>query len=377
MQALSTPADVPSATNREKEAIMDERSAPAASPGPIAAEADPGGEALGSEPTRPPPRAGWVTKSRRGGYDILALFLAVQVLCVSYALIAPDRFAYLSEGNITVMLQAIPELGIVAVGVGLLMISGEFDLSVGTTYTLTAIVMATLVTDRGMSPWLAMLVALVLGTVIGLINAAITFLLKIPSFIATLGASLFWAGFTLFLHGASFLGFNPEGSFASVFSGSVGLIQAAFIWFVVCALGAGLLLHRHRLGNRLYAVGANQVSAAAVGVKTSRTKTIAFAITGLLAAFSGVIATTRVNSIVPGQGSDLPLLAIAACVIGGLVLNGGRGTVLGIAVGAALIYTIQDVLLLLRTPGFYLNLFVGLLIIAAAGLNQLAKGRSS
>jgi ribose/xylose/arabinose/galactoside ABC-type transport system permease subunit len=83
-----------------------------------------------------------------------------------------------------------------------------------------------------------------------------------------------------------------------------------------------------------------------------------------------------VSSIVPGQGGDLALMAIAACVIGGLALTGGRGTILGVALGAAMIYTIQDVLLLLRAPGFYLQLFVGLLIIVAAGLNRLARGRT-
>jgi len=324
-----------------------------------------------------PPRASWTVRARRGGYDILFLFIGAQILCVGFALIASEKFAYLSRGNITVMLQAIPELGIVALGVGLLMISGEFDLSVGTTYTFTAIVMATLVTENGVNAWAALTVALAIGVGIGILNAIVTFGLGIPSFIATLGTSLFWAGFTLFLHGSAFLGFNPGGSFAAAFAGSWGWVQASFIWFVICAMACAMLLHRHRLGNRIYAVGANRSSAAAIGVKIVRTKTIAFAITGFLAAFTGVIATTRVNSIVPGQGSDLPLIAIAACVIGGVALNGGRGTILGIAIGAALIYTIQDVLLLLRAPGFYLQLFVGILIIAAAGLNQFARGRSA
>ena len=101
-------------------------------------------------------------------------------------------------------------------------------------------------------------------------------------------------------------------------------------------------------------------------------KAAAFALAGVAAAISGILTTSRVNSIVPGSGSDLALEAIAACVIGGLALNGGRGTVLGICVGSALLYTIQDVLLLMQAPGYYLDAFVGMLIVVAAGLNQLA-----
>ena len=119
--------------------------------------------------------------------------------------------------------------------------------------------------------------------------------------------------------------------------------------------------------------GANVNAAVAIGIKARRVKAIAFALAGAGAAISGILTTSRVNSIVPGSGTDLPLQAIAACVIGGLALNGGRGTVLGICVGSALLYTIQDVLLLMQAPGYYLDAFIGLLIVAAAGLNQLAR----
>lgn len=318
-----------------------------------------------------------MARARRAGLDILAVFVLVQIGCVIAGAIRPDSFAYNSEANIRVMLQAIPELGIVAVGVGMLMIAGEFDLSVGANYTFSAIIMASLVTDHGVSPWLASLAALGTGLGIGLLNAGITFGFRIPSFIATLGTSLAWAGFTLYYHGASFLSFTPTGAFETATAGTWGVFEVEFAWFLALAVVCGVLLHRHRLGNRIFAAGDNPVSASAVGVHTRRVKTAAFAIAGFTAALAGVLATTRVNSIVPGQGTDLPLNAIAACVIGGVALTGGRGSMLGIAVGSALIYTIQDVLLLVRAPGYYLQLFVGLLIIAAAGLNQLARGRAA
>ena len=337
---------------------------------------EPPDQASGKHPPDRTIRLGRAERARRSSLDILAVFLVAQVICVVAGLAAPEKFAYVTEGNIQVMLQAIPELGIVAIGVGLLMVAGEFDLSVGANYTFTAIVMANLATGYGLSPWLAALVAIVAGLIIGLLNAAITFWLRIPSFITTLGTGLFWEGFTLLYHGAGFVSFTPSGAFASVTSGGFGFMEVEFIWFAVLAVACGLLLHRHRLGNWFYAAGGNTASARAVGVRTRRVKTIAFAIAGVTAALAGVLATSRVDSIVPGQGANLPLNAIAACVIGGVALMGGRGTMLGIVLGSALIYTIQDVLLLLRAPGFYLQLFVGLLIIAAAGLNQLARGRT-
>jgi len=108
-------------------------------------------------------------------------------------------------------------------------------------------------------------------------------------------------------------------------------------------------------------------------VDVNKVKLIAFVIAGVTAALSGVVSTTRVSSVSPIQGEGLELQAIAACVIGGTSLLGGEGTVLGAFLGATLLYTIQDILLLLRAPGFYLNMFVGLVILAAVIFNQLIK----
>jgi simple sugar transport system permease protein len=337
------------------------------------AEAPPGAAQKQAEPRAA--RFGLLERARRSNLDILAVFIVVQIVCIVAGLAAPGKFAYVTEANVQVMLQAIPELGVVAIGVGLLMIAGEFDLSVGANYTFSAIVMANLATGYGMSPWAAAAIALVVGLLIGLLNAAVTFWLQIPSFITTLGTGLFWSGFTLFYHGSGFVSFTPTGAFATATAGNFGILEVEFCWFAALAVVCGLLLHRHRLGNWFFAAGGNTAAARAVGVRTRQVKTVAFAIAGLTAALSGILATSRVNSIVPGQGSDLALNAIAACVIGGVALMGGRGTMLGIVLGSALIYTIQDVLLLLRAPGYYLQLFVGLLIIAAAGLNQLARRR--
>lgn len=306
--------------------------------------------------------------------DILILFLIVQAVCIIAALLFPKSFRYLSAGNISVMLKAVSVLGIISLGVGILMISGDFDLSIGSNFAFTAIVMTMLV-ERGLSAFIAAPVALVVGILIGLLNGFITLRFTIPSFIATLGTMLFWRGMTLLVHGPTALRFAPNAAFTSLMSGNFAGIEAAFIWFLAFAIISWLLLNHHKLGNHFFAVGGNLQAAAAIGINSGRVKMLAFAIAGFCAALAGIVATARVGSVMPGQGNGLELQAIAACVIGGLALSGGSGTILGIFLGASMMYTIQDVLLLLRAPGFYLEIFVGILIVVAVILNQVIRQR--
>lgn len=318
--------------------------------------------------------ARFLHRYRESAIDILILFLLVQIGAIVYSLLEPDSFRYLTSGNITVTLKAISVLGIMSMGVGILMIAGEFDLSVGATYTLTGIFMAKQV-DGGMSVYLAAPLAVGLGMAMGLLNGTITIRFRVPSFITTLGAMLFWEGMTLFYHGAKSMRFRPEQSFVNLMAGKVWVIPASFLWFVGVTLVCWALLHHHKLGNHFYAVGGNRRAATAIGINPRRTKLIAFGLCGASAALAGVLAATRVGAIQPGQGRGMELQAIAACVIGGVALTGGRGSILGVFLGAALIYTIQDILLLARAPGFYLDIFVGLLIVGAAIFNQMIRSQ--
>jgi simple sugar transport system permease protein len=306
------------------------------------------------------------------GGNILIAFIAIQIVCVAAGLAFPTQFRYLASANISVMLQAIPTLGFIALGVGVLMIAGEFDLSVGSVYTFTGIVAATLLNDFSVPAWFGALAAVAVGAAIGFLNGLITLGFALPSFIVTLGAMLFWRGMILLLHGALSIGFQPDPTFQSVFGGSIGLLPMSFVWLALLCVGFHVVLQHRRLGNHMFAVGGNRDAAYAIGIRPAQVKLIAFAIAGGMAALSGIFSATRVNSITPVGGAGLELQAIAACVIGGLSLTGGRGSILGIFLGAALTYTIQDVLLLMRAPGFYLDIFVGALIVGAAILNQVA-----
>ena len=319
--------------------------------------------------------AGRRYRRQQSAFDILILFLVVQAASVIFGFISPDFFAFNSFAHIQNALYTIPiEVGIPALGVGVLMIAGEFDLSVGNNYIFSSIVMAQLATN-GMNVWLAALIGLLIGTGIGLLNGLLTLWLKIPSFITTLGTSFFWLAATFFVHGASSQPFAPDPAFASFTAGSLGVFSATFIWWVVLAIAVWGLLERNRIGNHIFAVGGNKQAAVATGVWVDRIKLLAFSLAGTTAALGGILAASYVGNIAPSNGDTLPLEAIAACVIGGLALSGGRGTILGIVLGSALIFWIRDILLLLAAPGFYINAPIGILIIGAAAIYEFLQAR--
>ena len=307
---------------------------------------------------------------------ILLLFCTIQVVAIIAGLLYPENFRYLNPANIAVLLKSMSALGIMAIGVGILMISGEFDFSVGTLYTFCAIVTATMVKEYALSPYLAMIIGIIVGIIAGLIHGNIVNRFTIPSFIVTLGAMLLWKGGTLLYHGAKSLRYKYESeTYKTVLTGDIGVIDASFLWFIGVGIVFYFIVHHHKIGNHFFAVGGNPEAAIAIGINPKRVKLIAFSIAGGCAALSGVVAMSRVGSVQPGGGLGLELEAIAACVIGGCALMGGRGSILGIMLGTALIYTIQDLLLLLRAPGFYFEMFVGGLIVLAVIINVTIRKR--
>src|SRR5258708_14080610 len=262
--------------------------------------------------------AGRRYRRQQSALDILILFLVIQLASVVYGLISPDTFAFNSFANIQNALYTIPiEVGIPALGVGVLMIAGEFDLSVGINYVFSSIIMAQLATN-GMNVWLAALIGLLIGTGIGLLNGLITLQLRIPSFITTLGTSFFWLAATFFVHGASSQPFSPDPAFAALTAGSLGVIPVTFLWWVSLAIAFWGLLHRSWIGNHIYAIGGNKQAAVATGGRVSMTQLLAFSLAGTTAALGGILAASYIGNIAPSNGEALPLEAIPACVTRGL-----------------------------------------------------------
>ena len=324
----------------------------------------------------------WRRFRRYPAANVVALYSAFLLTLVVVGLVVPDSFRFLAAGNLGVLIQSIPVLGILALGVGMLMISGEFDLSVGGVYTLAPYLMGVSLNDWGWPLWLAVPLALLVAVVVGLANGIITTRLVIPSFIATLGMMFFLRGVVRFFSSDTKSSSSeqesifPGETFEAVLTGQIaGPVHAQLLWFVGFAVLAFLILNRHRLGNHFLAVGGDRNSAVAVGIDAERVKRIAFILCSLCAACAGIMAATRVNAVIPSQTLiGLELQAIAACVVGGVFLFGGRGTVLGICLGAALILTVDNLLILLRAPGIYLQGFVGAIVILAVIVNTwLAK----
>ena len=317
----------------------------------------------------------WQGLRRMPAGNIIIVFILVQIVLVVFGTVFPDDFRYLSRPNILIMLRAIPTLGIMALGVGLLMIAGEFDLSVGSVVGLTTYILAITYNSQEWPLFASLALALAAGLSVGLVNGLITVIAGIPSFITTLGTMLIVRGLVRWVSGMDTERFNPGALFQSVTVGKLGVMQAQFVWFLGLALLAWYILHRTKLGNHIYASGGNKAAAIATGVNVDRVKLICFMLASTAATIAGVLSLTRVHSVTPAQDLGVELKVIAMCVIGGLALMGGRGTIIGIFIGACLFYTVEDVLLLIRAPGHFLDLFIGCVIVVAVIMNTWAARR--
>lgn len=302
------------------------------------------------------------------------LFSLVLAGCIVVGLLFPDKFFFLRSSNIQLILRSIPNFGIVALGVGILMIAGEFDLSVGATYVAAPFMMA-LAYSVGVPLLPSILIALIMAATIGLINATITLRFGIPSFIATIGMMFIVRTATPFMvpYDSRSVRFAPPAEIKAIFTGKLLGIPAQFYWFIGLALFAYVLMNRHFLGNHFFSTGGDARAARFSGIKVVRVKTIAFMIASVFASIAGILAVFRTRAASTEPQFQIELFAVAICVMGGLSLFGGRGAILGIVLGAAVLQLVQDVIILARLPGFYLDMFLGIMIVAAVVVNQIAR----
>lgn len=270
--------------------------------------------------------------------------------------------------------------GIVVVGVAILMISGEFDLSVGSTFAVASYVFA-LSLNAGTVPVLALLLALFVSALLGLINGLIVVYTRIPSFIATLGTMLAYRGIARAIGHGKFATYKGEPPLLfAVLNGSLdwlnhlftppAIFRVSIIWFLLVALIMTYVLLRTRYGNWIYATGGNRLGAYAQGVPVRYVLLLNFTLTGFLAGLASVIQFAHRTSVDPLRGAGMELIAVAACVIGGVLLTGGYGTVLGAAIGILTIQMLDQGLVLMQVPIQVFQAFVGLLIIVAVISNK-------
>ena len=305
----------------------------------------------------------------------LASTLLLVLLIVFFQILSGAVF--LSIDNVRGVMGLLPETALVAVGVTLLMICGEFDLSVGSVFALMPMTMAVLVV-AGVPFWLAILLGLALCAFIGFINGWITIKFDIPSFITTLGMMFMARSMTVVVSG----GFPPRikpGQVPSwIFTGFVddgGLIRASVIWFVAIAVLISLLLAKTNFGNWVRATGGFLPAAAAMGIPSGKVKIACFMICSVLAGFAGMIQSLRLNSFLPALGEGMELQAVAAAVIGGTSLMGGIGSIVGGLIGATLIRVIDNGMVMSQIDSNWFKFAIGALTFFAVVGNAWLRRR--
>jgi len=303
----------------------------------------------------------------------LLVFIALVII---FTLFSPNN-VFIRERNITALGKLFPDLGIIALGIGLLMIAGEFDLSIASVLPLCSFIFVRIILGGG-SLGIAFIVAVVVGSALGLLNGIIVVRTKMPSFIVTLATLMFWRGVLYVWSQMSPLSVRaliPTGSpFEQVFNGTLfGFFPVQSAWFIVFAVILAIVLHSHRFGNWIFATGDNRDAARAMGINTDHVKIACFVLVGTLAAFCGGMQTIRIGSFAATQGIGFELRAIAACVVGGVSLRGGIGAMGGIVLGALTIPILDNGLILLRVPVFSITAFIGLATVLFVLLNSYVE----
>lgn len=291
------------------------------------------------------------------------------LLFIFFSFSAPHFLTPIAIGNILTFGSI---TGIVAIGVGMLMIAGEFDLSVGSNFAVAGYVLA-LSLNAGMPVMLAIFFAILASTILGLVNGLIVTRTQIPSFIATLGTMLAYRGIVRAIGGGDFASYTGEEiPFLKYLSGDFTLLNQWFevdafrtslIWFIGLAIIFMIILMRTPFGNWIFAVGGLPGAARAQGVNVPRVKIMAFTITGLLVGIAGVLQFAHRLSVDPLRGEGMEMIAVAACAIGGIRLTGGSGTLIGAIFGALLLQMLDQGLVLMGIPIQVFQASVGLIII--------------
>lgn len=287
---------------------------------------------------------------------------------------------FLSRGNISNLLAFTPEMGMIALGMTILITSGEFDLSVGSIFGLSPIIMWTMF-NEGIAPMeVAFVVAMGVAVLLGLFNGLFVTMLKIPSFLVTLGMMMVARGTALYItDGFPQRIWKAETRLTDIIVGDFYIgefrVYASIFWFIAFTIILGYLLTQTQIGNWVRAVGGNPSAAIARGVRVVRTKTALFVLTASLAAYAGITSSIRVSAANPNSGTGYELEVIAMVVIGGTALNGGRGTILGTVLGVFILRMMRNGIVMVGVPGLAYNIFIGAIILAMMALHSWLERR--
>ena len=294
---------------------------------------------------------------------LIGLFLLVIVI----TLLNPS---FLSINNLFNVLRQVSISALIAFGMTFVILTGGIDLSVGSTLALTGAVAASLLAS-GMDPLIAMGIALILGLILGAINGVIITKGKVAPFIATLATMTIYRGLTLvYTEGRPISGLGDSMTFQLFGKGYFFGIPVPVVTMILAFAVLYFILHKTTFGRRVYAVGGNEEASRLSGINPDRVKIAVYAITGLLAAMSALILTSRLNSAQPTAGDSYELDAIAAVVLGGTSLTGGKGWIFGTLVGALIIGVLNNGMNLIGVSSFFQQVVKGIVILLAVLIDR-------
>jgi ribose transport system permease protein len=308
----------------------------------------------------------------------LGTFVLLVVLCVVVAAINPR---FLGGANLQNMARLIGMYGIFSIGIGVVIITGGIDLSVGSMFALLGVLLSIFLAEWGWPGALAVVAVMGVAVGLGLAHGLLITRLRVQPFIVTLCGLLFYRGLARFVADDETKGFGTGAGFewlTTLATGSLFGVPMPFLLLIIIAAVMWVVLHRSVYGRYLYAVGRNEEAARYSGIDAKTVVASAYVISGLMAGVSGVLLAFYTNSVSPSShGNFFELYGIAAAVLGGCSLRGGEGSVVGIIIGAALLQVLQNLVNLLGIPSSLNFAVMGAVILVGVVADQLLSRRSA
>ena len=308
----------------------------------------------------------------------LGIFSLLVLLCVATAIKNPQ---FISQANLTNLSNLIGIFGVFSIGLGLVIIAGGIDLSVGSMFALCGVLLPMALTKWELSWPLAALLVIALPMALGWVHGVLITRLRMQPFIVTLCGLMIYRGAARFIADDTTLGFGSAGGFEtlkSIASGKLLGVPMPFIILLIVGFIMWVLLHRSIYGRYLLAVGRNEEAARFSGIDTRRVITGSYVIAGLLTGVSGIMLAFYTNSVSPSSyGNSYELYAIAAAVLGGCSLRGGEGSIIGIIIGTALLQVLQNLVNLLGIPSSLNFAVMGTVVLLGVMADQLLKRRAA
>jgi ribose/xylose/arabinose/galactoside ABC-type transport system permease subunit len=305
-----------------------------------------------------------------GRFHEMNIFLVLIVLVVSFAFL---NKRFITFGNITNLLRSTSIIGVVAIGMTFIIISGGIDLSVGSVVALSSVIAAKLMVS-GVPIFLAIAVSLLTGALAGLLMGVIIYEAQVPPFIVTLAGLSVFRGIAMLLTDAKKITGLPDSFENFAVLRFLGVPAMAIVWLILVAVG--VVIARYTVfGRNIYAIGSNQEAARLSGINIRSSIYKVYALGGFTSAVAGILMTARLAGGAPYSGSGYELDAIAASVLGGTSLTGGIGGVFGTFFGTMIIATISNGGNIMGINPFVLQIIIGILIVLAVVFDHIQKRR--